>query len=159
MPKEEFRFHTTLRVRWNEVDAQGIVYYGAYMDYLEAAQAAYYRNLGFSLYKLAQIGYFDTATVKVTLEYKAPARVEDLLDVYYRVASIDNTSIAADLEIYSHDQLLTTGQAVYVGYDASSGETRPVPQDIRRLVESYEKDGVVLPLDQYPNLAGAVLDD
>ena len=160
MPKGDFRFHTILRVRWMEVDAQGIVYYGAYLDYMEVAQAAYYRNLGFSLYGLAQTGHFDTATVKVTMEYKAPARVEDLLKVYFRVSTIGNTSIATDMEIYTEgtDRLLTTGQAVYVGYDAFNGEKKPVPPDIRELVESYERDGVVLPLERFPKLAAAATD-
>ena len=157
MPKGDFRFHTILRVRWMEVDAQGIVYYGAYLDYMEVAQAAYYRNLGFSLYGLAQTGYFDTATVKVTLEYKAPARVEELLEVHFRVSAIGNTSITTDMEIYAENtgQLLTVGQAVYVGYDASKGKKVPVPPDIREVVESYERDGVVLPLERFPKLAAA----
>lgn len=160
MPKADFKFHTVLRVRWMEVDAQGIVYYGAYLDYMEVAQAAYYRNLGFSLYRLAQTGYFDTASVKVTLEYKAPARVEDMLEVHFRVSSIGNTSMTTDVEIYAEGtaRLLTTGQAVYVGYDASTGEKKPVPPDIRELVESYERDGVVLPLDRFPKLASAAMD-
>jgi len=48
MAIEDFKFHTSLRVRWMECDAQGIVYNGSYMDYLEVGQAEYYRNLGFS---------------------------------------------------------------------------------------------------------------
>ena len=160
MPKGDFKFHTILRVRWMEVDAQGIVYYGAYLDYMEVAQAAYYRNLGFSLYRLAQTRYFDTAAVKVTLEYKAPARVEDILEVLFRVSSIGNTSMTTDMEIYAEgtDRLLTTGQAVYVGYGAPKGEKVPVPPDIRELVESYERDGVVLPLERFPELAAAATD-
>ena len=67
MPKGDFKFHASLRVRWMECDAQGIVYNGSYMDYLEVGQAEYYRNLGFSIYKIAERGYFDTAVVKVTL--------------------------------------------------------------------------------------------
>ena len=39
MPKADFRFHTSLRVRWMECDAQGIVFNGAYMDYLEVGQS------------------------------------------------------------------------------------------------------------------------
>ena len=39
MAKTDFQFATQLRVRWSECDAQGIVYYGAYMDYLDVAQS------------------------------------------------------------------------------------------------------------------------
>ncbi len=155
MSRGDFKFHTSLRVRWAECDAQGIVYYGAYMDYLEVGQSDYFRNLGFSIYKLAEDGYFDTAVVKVTLEYKAPARVDDMLDIFMRVSHIGNTSITMDMEIYSQekDQLLTTGRAVYVGYDASAGTTKPVPADIRALVQRYEDSGAVMPLEHFPDLA------
>ena len=157
MAKGDFKFHSTLRVRWMECDAQGIVYYGAYTNYLEVGQAEYYRNLGFSIYKIAERGYFDTAVVKVTLEYKAPARLEDMLDIYMRVSSVGNTSITTDTEIYVQgtDKLLTVGQLVSVGYDASTGTTKPVPPDIRELIGNYERSGVVLALDSFPELAAA----
>ena len=157
MGKTDFKFHTTLRVRWGECDRQGIVYYGAYLDYLETAQGAYYRNLGFSLYKLAETGHFDTATVKVTIQYKAPALVEDLLDVCFRVAGIGSTSITACMEIYRHrtETLLTWAEAVYVGYDASTGSKKAVPDDLRAVIQSYEDTGTPLSLDAFPELAKA----
>ena len=67
MSKTDFQFHTSLRVRWMECDTQGIVFNGAYMDYLEVGQSEYFRNLGFSIYRIAQQGFFDTAVVKTTL--------------------------------------------------------------------------------------------
>ena len=157
MAKWDFKFYTSLRVRWMECDAQGIVYNGSYMDYLEVGQAEYYRNLGFSIYKIAEGGYFDTAVVKVTLEFKAPARVEDMLNICMRVSRMGNTSITMDMEIYAQgtDRLLTTGQAIYVGYDAPRRTPRPIPPDIRELIDHYEKNGVVLSLEGFPELAVA----
>ena len=109
MAKEDFRFCTSLRVRWMECDAQGIVYNGSYMNYMEVGQAEYYRNLGFSLYRIAQRGYFDTVTAKATLEFKAPARLDDVLDLYVRVTQVGTTSITMEVEIYARgsDALLT----------------------------------------------------
>ena len=158
MPKADFKFHTSFRVRWMECDAQGIVYNGAYMDYIEVGQSDYYRNLGFSIYKIAERGYFDSAVVKVTLEFKAPARVEDLLDIYMRVARLGNTSITMQMETYiqGEEKLLATSEIIYVGYDVATGTTRPIPEELRVLVGRYEEDGVVLPLEQFPHLAAVV---
>ena len=160
MARSDFRFKTPVRVRWMECDAQGIVYNGAYLGYLEIAQAEYYRNLGFAIYIIPRSGYFDFAVVKSTLEFKAPARVDEIVELHVRVSDIGNTSLALDAEIYpqnpqSSGQLLTSIHAVYVGYDASTGETRPVPDDIRRLINHFESTGEVLPLDQFPELAKA----
>ena len=89
MAKTDFKFATQLRVRWSEGDAQGIVFYGVYLDYLDVAQAEYYRNLGLRLYDPEGRRSFDTATVKATLEYRSPARVDDTLDVHARVGDLN----------------------------------------------------------------------
>lgn len=157
MPKNEFNFSTTVRVRWMECDAQGIVFNGAYMGYLEIAQAEYFRNLGFSIYKIAQNDYFDSAVVKADLEFKSPARVDEVLELFARVSRIGNTSMTLKVEIYpeKEDRLLTTMEAVYVGFHADTGTTRPVPDAIRSLVNHLEETGEVLSLESFPELAEA----
>ena len=155
MPKDEFRFHFQLRVRWSEADPQGIVVNARYLDYLEIAQSEYYRNLGILLYDESQRAYFDTATVKITVEFKAPARVDELLDIYSRVTAIGSTSMTQRTEIYRDgtDELLSTGETVYVDYDPQKEAARVVPDDVRELVEHFERTGEVLPIGRFPNLA------
>ncbi|MDA1127177.1 MAG: thioesterase family protein [Chloroflexi bacterium] len=157
MARSDFRFKTPVRVRWMECDAQGIVYNGAYLGYLEIGQAEYYRNLGFAIYIIPQSGYFDFAVVRTTLEFKAPARVDEIIELHVRVSEIGNTSLTLNMEIYPEgsDRLLTSIETVYVGYDAATESSRPVPDDIRRLVTHYEETGEVLPIDQFPELAKA----
>ena len=121
-------------------------------------QSEYYRNLGFSIYGVAKRGYFDTAVVKTVLEFKAPARVDSLLDVFVRVSRIGNTSLTSEMELYPQqsDQLLTTIQVISVGYSAESGTSRPVPNEIRELINHFEDTGIVLPMERFPKLAEAV---
>lgn len=160
MPKADFKFAAPLRVRWMECDAQGIVFNGAYLGYLEVTQAEYFRNLGFSIYRLAQRGYFDSAVVKADLEFKAPARVDDLLELHTRVARIGHTSLTLAVEIYPEksDRLLTRLSAVYVGFYPETETTRPVPAAIRALVNHFEATGEVLPLANFPVLRAAAAD-
>ena len=106
MSKDEFRFHFRPRVRWSEGDPQGIVFNARYLEYLEIAQSEYYRNLGMLLYDEAQRTYFDTATVKITVEFKAPARVDELLDIYSRVGAIGSTSMTQHTKVgWSHGSM------------------------------------------------------
>ena len=148
---------TTVRVRWIECDAQGIVYNGAYLWYLEIGQAEYYRNLGFAIYIIPQSGYFDFAVVKSTQEFKAPAKVDEIIELHVRVSKIGNTSLTLNLEIYPEGsaRLLTSIETVYVGYDAATESSRPVPDAIRQLVTRFEETGDVLPIEQFPDLAKA----
>ncbi len=158
MPKGDFKFKTPVRVRWMEGDAQGIVFNGAYLGYLEIAQAEYFRNLGFSIYRIARAGYFDSAVVKTTLEFKAPAHIDQMLELHTRVSRIGNTSLTLEVEIYPEDsdRLLTTIQSVYVGgFIAETGKTQPVPPEIRALVDHFEATGQVLPLENFPELEKA----
>ena len=157
MSKSDFRFKTSVRVRWMECDAQGIVYNGAYLGYLEIGQAEYYRNLGFAIYIIPKSGYFDFAVVKSTLEFKAPARLDEIIDLHIRVSKIGNTSLTLNMEIYPEDsdRLLTSIEAIYVGYDSVTETSKRVPNDIRQLVTHFEETGEVLPMEQFPDLAKA----
>ncbi|MCH2510836.1 MAG: acyl-CoA thioesterase [Dehalococcoidia bacterium] len=148
---------TTVRVRWMECDAQGIVYNGAYLGYLEIGQAEYYRNLGFAIYIIPKSGYFDFAVVKSTQEFKAPAKVDEIIELHVRISKIGTTSLILNLEIYPEgsDRLLTSIETVYVGYDAATESSRPVPDAIRQLVTHFEETGEVLPIDRFPELAKA----
>ncbi len=141
-----------------ECDAQGIVFNGAYMGYLEVGQSEYFRNLGFSIYKLGQQGFFDTAVVKTGLEFKAPARIDDMLDLYVRVGQFGDSSFHLDMEIYEQlsATLLTYVQGVYAGYHADTATAQRVPDEIRELVRHFETSGEVLPLEHFPRLATAV---
>ena len=152
----DFRFNCRIRVRWADCDAQGIVFNGAYFSYLEVAMAAYYRNLGIALYDPEGRRHFDTATVKATLEYISPALVDDVLDAYWRVERIGNSSITTRAEIYNSrsGDLVLKAEVIHVDYDSDAGTSRPVPDDLRRLIETYESSGEVIPLDELPGLVG-----
>ncbi|MCH7800933.1 MAG: acyl-CoA thioesterase [Chloroflexi bacterium] len=159
MGKNDFRFHTTLRVRFSECDAQGIVFNGAYQNYLEVAQAEYFRNLGIVLYDESSRKHFDTASVKITLEFIFPAKVDDLLRIYSRVDSIGNTSMTVKYELYRDGtgELVHRAEVVQVNYDADSASARRVPDGLRTLIETYESSGVVRPLSDFSDLRGLIV--
>ena len=163
MAKSDFKFHTEFRVRWMECDAQGIVFNGAYLGYLELSTAEYWRNLGIGIYHLPRSGFFDLAVVKTTIEFRAPALVDEMVDAYVAVTRIGNSSMDMRMELYrphpstgSGEKLLTTIDAVYVGYDAATGTSRRVPDEFRELVGHFEETGEVLPLSRFPALDEAM---
>jgi acyl-CoA thioesterase FadM len=120
---------------------------------VEVAQFEYYRNLGIRIYDEKSREYFDTATVKATLEFKSPVHVDDLIDVYLRVTSIGSTSITTNAEIYRNgeDELLFEAEVIAVDYDSSKGAKRVVPDGIRTLINHFEETGEVLSLNTFPD--------
>ena len=156
MPIEDFRFSHLTRVRVSDCDLQGIVFNGAYLDYVEVGQSAYFRNLGIALYDDDGRRFFDTAIVKATLEYLSPARADDVLRIYWKVERIGGSSLTVRCEIRdgASGKPLTRAEIIYVNYDSEAVASRPVSDDMRRLIETYEATGEVVPLDELPGLAG-----
>ena len=154
MAKSDFRFHYPIRVRWSDCDVQGVVYAGRYQDYLAIAEVEYYRNLGFDMYALGRRNYYDTAAVKSTLEYRAPARLDQLIEVHHKVSNIGETSITMESEIYrtGSEELLTRAMVIYVSFNAEKQAKQPMPEDIRTLVTHFEDTGEILPIERFPNL-------
>ena len=142
-----------------ECDAQGIAFNGSYLGYLEVAQAEYFRNLGFSIYKIAKHGYFDSAVVKTVIEFKSPVMVDEIIALHARVSNIGNTSLQLDVEIYrEHEEaLLSRIEAIYVGLQAPEMIKKRVPDDIRTLVHTFERSGLIEPLNEFPDLERANL--
>ena len=145
MRKLDFRFKHTLRVRWRECDIQGIAYYGSYIDFIDVAQAEYFRNLGILTHQANGRKNFDLAAVKVTLEYKSPARMDELIDIFFRVEKIGRTSIDVRSEIYRSDtdELLCSGQTISVNFNSELGKSRDVPAEIRDIIDKFESTGTV----------------
>jgi len=143
--KLDFRFKHTLRVRWRECDIQGIAYYGSYIDFIDVAQAEYFRNLGILTHQANGRKNFDLAAVKVTLEYKSPARMDELIDIFFRVEKIGRTSIDVRSEIYRSDtdELLCSGQTISVNFDSALGKSRDVPAEIRDIIDKFESTATV----------------
>jgi len=130
-------------VRWKECDVQGIAYYGSYIDFIDVAQAEYFRNLGILTHHPDKREIFDLAAVKVTLEYKSPAKIDELIDVFFKVEKIGNSSLDKRSEIYRNgtNELLCSGQSVSVNFDSALGTSRKVPSEIKDIIEKFESIG------------------
>jgi acyl-CoA thioester hydrolase len=137
--KSDYNFHHTLRVRFAETDLQGIVFNGNYLMYYDVAWTEYFRALGLDYQKMLAMDA-DTVLAKTTIEYKAPARFDELLGIYTRVSKIGNTSLVFDFEIYpqGEDRLVSTASNLYVCIDSKSLKPVPVPAAMRKLLEEFE---------------------
>ncbi|HYM83132.1 MAG TPA: hotdog domain-containing protein, partial [Candidatus Dormibacteraeota bacterium] len=80
-----FRYSALARVWFSDTDAQGVVYYGRYLPYFDHARLEYHRHLGLEALWLGDREFVMRA---LTVEYDAPARFDDLLDVFVRTARL-----------------------------------------------------------------------
>jgi len=113
-----------VRVRYAETDQMGVVYHGNYAQYFEMGRVEWLRNLGLS-YKFMEENGVMLPVVSLTLNYKKPARYDDLLTVRTILKKQESVKIEFDYEIYNEvGELLTIGNSVLVFVDMKTG--RPV---------------------------------
>jgi YbgC/YbaW family acyl-CoA thioester hydrolase len=134
--RSNFPFIHRLRVRWQEVDAQQVVFNGHYLSYLDVAISEYWRAVGMPYPDgPAHLGG-DIYVRHHTLAYHAPARLDDWLDVGLRCESIGTSSIKMGWAVWSGHRLLVTGEAVYVFTSLKTGRSQPVPDALRQHLDA-----------------------
>ena len=135
MQRSDFRCFHRLRVRWAEVDMQKIVFNAHYLMYVDTAMSEYWRALALP-YEASMLALGGEMYVKkATVEYHASARLDDTLDVGLRCARVGNSSSLFEAGIFSGDQLLVSGELVYVFADPATQTSRPVPAPLRALAQ------------------------
>ncbi|HKW82459.1 MAG TPA: YbgC/FadM family acyl-CoA thioesterase [Burkholderiaceae bacterium] len=144
MNKQEFRFFDRLRVRWAEIDAQKIVFNGHYLMYFDTAMTAYWRALALPYAETMESLGGDLYVRKATLEYFASARQDDVLDIGMRCARTGNSSMLFSGGVFRQDELLVSGEIVYVFADPHSQTSKPVPEPLRTLLLGFEAGEAVL---------------
>ncbi|MBT9595548.1 MAG: YbgC/FadM family acyl-CoA thioesterase [Vitreoscilla sp.] len=138
MNRHDFRFVERLRVRWAEVDMQQIVFNGHYLLYADTAVAGYWRALALPYQEAMQLLGGDIFVRKATLEYHAPAAYDDLLEIGVRCGRIGNSSMAFELGVFRADELLVSGELLYVFADPVARQARPVPPELRSVMLGFE---------------------
>ncbi len=138
MSQPPFKFSARTRVGFSDTDAQGIVYYGRYNPYFDLARVEYLRSLG--LLRRNAGGEFVMRANDV--EYFAPARFDDELEIYARVSRIGNTSVTFEFAAHKipDDMLLVTAHQTLVYIDLDERRAISVPSDYRDKVLAFEGD-------------------
>ena len=138
MARSDFRFSHRLRVRWAEVDKQGIVFNGHYLTYFDVGITEYWRAAGIPYPEGIIDQGSDLYVVKATVEYHRSAEYDDEIDVCMRVARIGRSSMQFLVEIHRGDDHLISGELVYVNADPMSRRSAPVPAFLRSAIRSLE---------------------
>jgi acyl-CoA thioester hydrolase len=132
-----FKFSSFTRVGFSDTDAQGIVYYGRYLPYFDYARVEYLRHLGVLGYDLGASEFVMRACEVV---YEAPARFDDLLEVFVRTRRIGRTSVASEYCAVrvADDVLMCTAEQTLVLVDPAERRSVPIPDAYRRAIERFE---------------------
>jgi acyl-CoA thioester hydrolase len=139
--KPPFKFSAFARVGFSDTDAQGIVYYGRYLPYFDLARVEYERHLG--LLRKEAVGK-DFVMRASSVVYDAPARFDDLLEVFVRTKRIGVTSIGYELCVHrvDDDALMCTADQTMVLVAVPERRPTPISGEYRRAVADFEGSDV-----------------
>jgi acyl-CoA thioester hydrolase len=125
----QYAFSARTRVAFSDTDAQGVVYYGRYNPYFDLARAEYLRSLG--LLHREEGGEFVMRANDV--EYFAPAKFDDELEIHTRVGRIGRTSVTFEFAAFKlpEETLLVTAHQTLVYVGRETRRPMPVPDVYR----------------------------
>ena len=138
MTRQDYRFFHRLRVRWVEVDMQKIVFNGHYLMYLDTAMADYWRALMLPYESAMQLLEGDMFVKHASVEYHASARYDDRVDVGLKCSRVGNSSVVFAGSIFRGDELLISGELLYVFADPATQKSKPVPAALRAMFMGFE---------------------
>lgn len=134
--KTSFKHITTLRVRYGETDQMGYSYYGNYAQYFEVGRVEALRELGMSYKSLEDRGIM-LPVAHFEINYKAPARYDDPLEITTHVSELRGPRLIFHYEIHVRGNLISEGSTTLVF--VAKENMRPIqpPPDFVDLLQQF----------------------
>ncbi len=138
------KFTIEERVRWGDVDAAGIIFYGSYIRFFEIAETELFRAVGLPYGVVFDELNIWLPRVHLECDFHRAAQLDDLLEVSVWVRKIGTTSLRLNFEVRRKDRdgeieekLIATAHFVLVSTRRDNLQPVPVPEELRRALEPY----------------------
>lgn len=137
LKKNKSHVHS-LKVRYSEIDSQSIVYNSHYLTYYDISISDL-MDQSFDQEDYIKQTQNEFHTVNVNMSYKAPANLNDTLEIYSAIKKIGDSSITFIQEIYkkNSDILLNTVEIIWVNTHQPTHKSVTIPNDIREKLNKF----------------------
>jgi acyl-CoA thioester hydrolase len=131
---DPFRYY--LRVRYGECDAQRVVFNPRWADYVDIGSVEFFHAIGFG--EALASGTFDYQLVKLTIEWKAPARFDQVIELSIFTTHLGNTSftVVTEFRIAGREQVICKAETIYVNVDSKTLTKVPLSLEVRTALQS-----------------------
>ena len=129
------KFSFTVKVYYEDTDAGGVVYYANYLKYLERARSEAIYSLGYTNSSiLEQFGVL-LIVKSCNIEYKKPAKFEDMLEIISEIKSFTKTSFLMKQSILRKNEIISDAEIHLVSVD-KNGKPSKIPEDLKKKLEN-----------------------
>ena len=122
-------FDWTVRVYYEDTDAGGIVFYANYLKFFERARTEWLRAAGVGQQALLDAAGAAFVVKSASLDYHAPARLDDVLTIRTTVEKLGRASVQFAQQAWKDDLLLTSANVKVGCVDTATMRPRPLPVD------------------------------
>ena len=129
------KFNFTVKIYYEDTDSGGVVYYANYLKFLERARSEAIYSLGFTNLSLLEKYNILLIVKSCNIEYKKPAKFEDILDINSEVISLTKTSFKMKQNILRKGELITEANVHLVAVN-KNGKPSKIPNDLKKYLEN-----------------------
>lgn len=108
----DYSFAHTIRVRFSETDAMGIVHHSRYLPYLEETRVEYLRSIGHP-YDRQRADGVDFAVLEAQMTYRQPLRFDDLVTVHLALSSATRATFGIDYLLTVGGEIRSTASTMH----------------------------------------------
>jgi len=124
-------FNCQIRVYYEDTDAGGVVFYANYLRFMERARTEWLRSIGFEHKQLIKENDLIFAVKSVSIDYKKPAKLDDLLNISSSILKHRGASIIFQQLIHNEDdELLTQAEVKVACLNATTMKASPMPEEL-----------------------------
>jgi len=139
MPEPRPPFRHAFRVRYSEVDYQGLVYFAHYATYCDVAIHEFFRALPYDYTEVRRTAGTDFHVVRALVEYRRPLRFDEAFEVEIRLGRIGRSSLTFRPALFALGEAepRATAEMVSVHADQTSMRAVPLPERLLELLAPY----------------------
>ena len=133
------KFTIEERVRWGDVDAARIIFYGAYIHFFEFAETELFREVGLAYGKMFDELKIWLPRVHLECDFRRAATLDDLLKVSVYVGRFGTKSMKLNFEVRRNGEpeMIATAHFVLAAVNQDTFETVPIPAELRERLAPY----------------------
>jgi acyl-CoA thioester hydrolase len=130
-------FEVRDRVRWSDVDIAGIIYFGAYVRFIELAETELFRALGYPYGKMFEMLDIWLPRVHLDFDFFAPALMDDELVLKTHIAKLGSSSITMRMVVHNDraQEVDAAATLVVAAVNRATMKSTPMPADLRAALE------------------------
>lgn len=132
--KNPFRYH--LKVRYSEIDFQGIVYNAHYLTYFDIGVHEFFHSLPYDYTLIGQETGKDFNMAMGQVNYRRPLRLDEEFAIEVSISRVGRSSLTFDLAIKVGDEVepRATGEIVSVHANQATNSSVPLPEPLLDLL-------------------------